>query len=106
MYTANHLHVKAIVASPRGVRRRCGCPGPLGHSIYAFTRHEARVRVTLYRGVYSCRLRRHGQGRGVLLLDIRLLLDLETGGEGDSVILTKGELSGVSAGRNSMQICA
>jgi pyruvate kinase len=34
----------------------------------------------------------------------RLLLDLQLVAEGDSIILTKGELSGVSGGTNSMQI--
>ncbi len=34
----------------------------------------------------------------------RLLLDLKLVEEGDSIILTKGELSGVAGGTNSMQI--
>jgi pyruvate kinase len=54
MYTANHLHVKAIVALTESgetclwmSRVRSDIP------IYAFTRQEAtRSRVTLYRGVY------------------------------------------------------
>ncbi len=106
MYTANHLHVKAIVAltesgsTPLWMSRvRSDIP------IYAFTRHEAtRCRVTLYRGVYPVEYDIPGKGEAVYFSIFRLLLDLELVQEGDSVILTKGELSGVSGGTNSMQI--
>jgi pyruvate kinase len=107
MYTANHMRVRAIVAltesghTPLWMSRiRADIP------IYAFTRHEVtRRRVTLYRGVYAVPFditdnrpqelyraifeRLLGQG----------LVDVD-----DLVILTKGELSGVSGGTNSMQI--
>ena len=107
MYAANHMNVKAIVAmtesgsTPLWMSRiRSDIP------IYAFTRHEAtRRRVTLYRGVYPVSFdvdtddfrRLHGS---VFLM----LLNLHLVEVGDLVILTKGELSGVTGGTNSMQI--
>ena len=106
MFTANHLHVKAIVALTESgstslwmSRVRSDIP------IYAFTRHEAtRCRVTLYRGVYPVAYDVTDKGEAFYFSIFRLLLDLKLVEEGDSVILTKGELSGVSGGTNSMQI--
>jgi pyruvate kinase len=106
MYTANHLHVKAIVALTESgstslwmSRVRSDIP------IYAFTRHETtRSRVTLYRGVYPVAYDIPEKGEAVYFSIFRVLLDLQLVEEGDSVILTKGELSGVSGGTNSMQI--
>jgi pyruvate kinase len=106
MYTANHLHVKAIVALTESgstslwmSRVRSDIP------IYAFTRHEnTRRRVTLYRGVYPVAYDVMHQGDAFYFSIFHLLLDLKLVEEGDSIILTKGELSGVSGGTNSMQI--
>jgi pyruvate kinase len=106
MHTANHLHVKAIVALTESgstslwmSRVRSDIP------IYAFTRHEAtRCRVTLYRGVYPVAYDVTDKGEEFYFSIFRLLLDLKLVAEGDSIILTKGELSGVSGGTNSMQI--
>jgi pyruvate kinase len=108
MYTANHMKVRAIVAltesgaTPLWMSRiRADIP------IYAFTRHEAtRRRVTLYRGVYpvifdvNCGDSVEALYRALFtrLLELKLV-DLH-----DLVILTKGELSGVQGGTNSMQI--
>jgi pyruvate kinase len=106
MYTANHLHVKAIVALTESgstslwmSRVRSDIP------IYAFTRHEStRSRVTLYRGVYPVAYDVTDGGEAFYFSIFHLLLDLGLVMEGDSIILTKGELSGVSGGTNSMQI--
>ncbi len=106
MYTANHLHVKAIVALTESgstslwmSRVRSDIP------IYAFTRHEnTRRRVTLYRGVFPVAYDVTHKGEAFYFSIFRLLLDLKLVEEGDSVILTKGELSGVAGGTNSMQI--
>jgi pyruvate kinase len=74
--------------------------------IYAFTRHEAtRRRVTLYRGVYPIsfdigRTEAHNLYHAIFAL----LLGLDLVAEGDRVILTKGELSGVAGGTNAMLI--
>jgi pyruvate kinase len=73
--------------------------------IYAFTRHHmTRCRVTLYRGVYPVAYDVTEQGEAFYFSIFRSLLDLELVEEGDAIILTKGELSGVSGGTNSMQI--
>jgi pyruvate kinase len=107
MYTANHLHVKAIVALTESgstalwmSRVRSDIP------IYAFTRNETtRGRVTLYRGVYPVAYDVTDKDLEAFYFSIfRLLLELKLVGVGDFIILTKGELSGVSGGTNSMQI--
>lgn len=109
MYTANHMRVRAIVAltesgsTPLWMSRiRSDIP------IYAFTRHEAtRRRVTLYRGVYPIPFDIVQGDVQVLYGSIfALLLSLGLVETGDLVILTKGELSGVTGGTNSMQILA
>jgi pyruvate kinase len=109
MYTANHMKVRAIVAltesgaTPLWMSRiRADIP------VYAFTRHEAtRRRVTLYRGVYPVIFDVTGAGNSSESLYRALfmrLLELQLVNEGDLVILTKGEASGVQGGTNSMQI--
>ena len=108
MYTANHLKVRAIVAltesgaTPLFMSRiRADLP------IYAFTRHEStRRRVTLYRGVYPVIYQSiDGASTEQLYRSIfARLLELRLVEHGDHVILTKGELSGVEGGTNSLQI--
>lgn len=107
MYTAHHLDVKAIVAltesgsTPQWMSRlRADIP------IYAFTRHEAtRRRVTMYRGVYPVNFDVPSQGTQLLYQSIfNVLLNLKLVDEGDPIILTKGELTGVQGGTNSLQI--
>ncbi len=107
MYTANHLHVKAIVAltesgtTPLWMSRiRSDIP------IYAFTRHEStRRRVTLYRGVYPVSFDVTHTAPEILYPTIFLILiELGLCAAGDQIIVTKGELSGVSGGTNSMKI--
>jgi pyruvate kinase len=76
--------------------------------VYAFTRHEAtRRRVTLYRGVYPVIFDVTGEDKSTEMLYRALftrLLELRLVKKRDLVILTKGELSGVEGGTNSMQI--
>ena len=107
MYTANHLNVRAIVAMTESgstalwmSRVRSDIP------IYAFTRHEmTRSRVTLYRGVYPVAFDVTDKDPHAFYYSVfRLLLELKLVTEGDFVILTKGELSGVAGGTNSMKI--
>jgi pyruvate kinase len=107
MYTAQHMHPRAIVAlTESGLtplwmsRMRADIP------IFAFTRQDiTRNRVTLYRGVYP------------VLFDVTTsdpvhmyqaifdqLLAKGLVDVGDQIILTKGDLSGVQGGTNSMQI--
>jgi pyruvate kinase len=73
--------------------------------IYAFTRHErTRRRVTLYRGVYPVAYDIEDRGEAVYFSIFRVLLGQKLVSENDNIILTKGELSGISGGTNSMQI--
>jgi pyruvate kinase len=107
MYTANHMRVRAIVAltesgmTPLWMSRiRSDMP------IYAFTRHEStRRRVTLYRGVYAVPFDiTHTETASIYNAIFERLLGLGLVDINDLVILTKGELSGISGGTNSMQI--
>ncbi len=107
MYTANHLKTRAIVAltesgsTPLWMSRiRSDIP------IYAFTRHEVtRRRVTLYRGVYPVPFDiTHTDPQTLYKSIFHLMIELGLAAENDLVILTKGEMSGVSGGTNSMKI--
>jgi pyruvate kinase len=107
MYTANHLDVRAIVALTESgsvalwmSRIRSDIP------IYAFTRHAAtKRRVTLYRGVYPVEFDvTHARPEQIYGAIFERLMRDGLATEGDLVIVTKGELSGVSGGTNSMKI--
>jgi pyruvate kinase len=107
MYTANHMPVRAIVAltesglTPLWMSRiRADIP------IYAFTRQETtRNRVMLYRGVYPVLFDvTHTDARQMYQAIFDRLLDQQLVDVGDQIILTKGELSGVKGGTNSLQI--
>ena len=61
--------------------------------------------MCLYRGVYPVAYDVTDKDREAFYFSIfRQLLDLKLVKEGDLIILTKGELSGVAGGTNSMQI--
>ncbi|HET7369754.1 MAG TPA: pyruvate kinase, partial [Gammaproteobacteria bacterium] len=107
MYTANHVDAKAIVALTESgstalwmSRVRSGIP------IYAMTRHDTtRRRVTLYRGVYPVRFDvSHGNPDHVLQAAGQELERLGDVKAGDIAIFTKGDMTGVSGGTNSMKI--
>lgn len=107
MHTANHLDVHAIIALTESgstalwmSRIRSDIP------IFAFTRHEATLRrVALYRGVYPVAFDPTLLHISTLYQDIfARLLELKHVREGDSLIFTKGDMSGVSGGTNSMTI--
>ncbi len=107
MYTANHMNVKAIVALTESgsttlwmSRVRSDIP------IYAFTRQPSTLcRVTLYRGVYPVAYDvTHADPEELYRSIFRQLLDLRLVADGDLVILTTGERSGVSGGTNAMRI--
>jgi pyruvate kinase len=107
IYTANHMRVQAIVAlTESGMTPLLMSRSRNDIPIYAFTRHEAtRRRVTLYRGVYAVPFDITSSDPKQLYPAIfERLLELGLVGTGDQVILTKGELSGVSGGTNSMLI--
>ena len=107
MYTANHMDVHAIIALTESgstvlwmSRVRSDIP------IYAITRHETTLhRVSLYRGVYPIYLDitvsdpRTMYGKIFDKLREQNLID-----DGELVILTKGDQTGVSGGTNAMKI--
>ncbi|MDE2091028.1 MAG: pyruvate kinase, partial [Gammaproteobacteria bacterium] len=77
-----------------------------GIPIYAMTRHEAtRRRVTLYRGVYPVAFDvMHTNPDHVLRSAADELKKRGIVTDGDFVICTKGEFSGVTGGTNSLKI--
>ena len=105
MYTANHLPVKAIIALTESgstalwmSRIRSDIP------IFAFTRHEAtRRRVVMYRGVYPVAFDiTHTDIQRMYQEIFSLLLSLGHVNEGDLVLVTKGELSGIALLQNNI----
>ena len=107
MYTANHMNVEAIVAltesgsTPLWMSRiRSDIP------IFAFTRQErTQRRVALYRGVYPVPFDvTHTDPEQLYRAISRELLDRGHVAPGDELILTLGELSGVSGGTNTMKL--
>ena len=107
MYTANHMDVEAIVAltesgsTPLWMSRiRSDIP------IFAFTRHErTRRRVALYRGVYPVPFDiTHTDPAELYAAISRELVERKFVAPGDEIILTLGELSGVSGGTNTMKL--
>jgi len=107
MYTANHLDVRAIVALTESgstalwmSRIRSDIP------IYAFTRHPGtQRRVTLYRGVYPVDFDvTHPRPEKMYAAIFERMIADGLAAEGDLIIVTKGEFSGVSGGTNSMKI--
>jgi len=107
MYTASKMRVRAIVAlTESGLTPLLMSRSRSDMPIFAFTRHEGtRRRVTLYRGVYAVPFDISYDDPPRLYPAIfDRLLELGLVETGDQVLLTKGELSGVSGGTNSMQI--
>ncbi len=107
MYVANHFPVRAIAALTESGAT------PLWMSrisswipIYALTKHLKTCRkVTLYRGVYPILFRFNttdhvAQNKAVL----RELLRCRAVTEEDRVVITKGDLTGVSGGTNTLKI--
>ena len=107
MYTANHMDLEAIVAltesgsTPLWMSRiRSDIP------IFAFTRHErTRRRVALYRGVYPIPFDiTHCDPAALYQAISKELTDRGHVKPGDEIVLTLGELSGVSGGTNTMKL--
>jgi pyruvate kinase len=107
VFTTGQRQVRAIVAltesgsTPLWMSRiRSDIP------IYAFTAHEStRRRVALYRGVYPVPF--DIKGTDPTLLHRAISSELLARGHlkvGDEIILTLGELTGVSGGTNTMKL--
>ncbi|MDH3768742.1 MAG: pyruvate kinase, partial [Gammaproteobacteria bacterium] len=107
MYSANHLDVRAIFALTESgstalwmSRIRSGIP------IFALTRHETtRRRAALYRGVYPLEfdvLQAQAGRVGEYVLSQMVKMGIVE--KGDRVIFTRGDLSGIAGGTNTMKI--
>lgn len=107
MYTANHTGVKAIAAlTESGATPLWMSRISSGIPIYALTRHvETRRKVTLYRGVYPVSFdvttTDHPELNREAIDELRRRGAVR---DGDLVIITKGDLTGVHGGTNAMKI--
>ena len=106
MYTANHLKVTAIIAlTESGSTARWMSRIRSDIPIYALTPHPATSRrVTIYRGVIPVSFGAHQSQGGPYRSVFDTLLARNLAGVGDFVIVTRGDVEGVSGGTNSMTI--
>ncbi len=107
MYTANHMTVRAIISlTETGYTPLLMSRISSGIPIYALTRHEAtRRRVTLYRGVYPVSFDiMHTNPAWVIRDAVRTMLARGAVREGDLIILTKGDFTGITGRTNVMKI--
>ncbi len=107
MYTANHLGVKAIAAlTESGSTVKWMSRISSGIPIYALTRHvQTRRKVTLYRGVYPVSF--DVATTNVDKVNKEVIDELLRRGEvreGDLVVITKGDRSGVEGQTNIMKV--
>jgi len=107
MYAANHLDVQAIIAltesgsTPLWMSRiRSDIP------IFALARHpETLRRIALYRGVYPIAFDAvHSEPKRLYQDVFETLIGMDQVHVGDLVILTKGDMEGVSGGTNALKI--
>lgn len=107
MYTANHLHVKAIAAlTESGSTALWMSRISTGIPIYSLTSHvETRRKVTLYRGVYPVSFEPTTKDHAEVNREaVDELLRRGAVRDGDLVIITKGDMMGVLGGTNAMKI--
>jgi len=107
MYTANHFSVSAIVAmTESGDTVKWMSRISSGIPIFAMSTHEATVRrVLLFRGVFPIMYADNNMTTVVAeQFAINALKRLGVVKSDDSVIFTKGDLTGVTGGTNSMKI--
>ncbi|SFM26040.1 pyruvate kinase [Ectothiorhodospira mobilis] len=107
MYTANHLDVRAIAAmTESGSTVQWMSRISSGIPIFGMTRHERTCRkMALYRGVYPILFEPENTSHAAN--NRQAVAVLERAGivtEGDLVIITKGDLTGVMGGTNAMKI--
>ena len=107
MYTANHLDVAAIIAlTESGSTTRWMSRISSGIPIFALSpRLDTRRKLTLLRGVYPVSFESASTDHA--LVNIEAVDELKRRGalrDGDLVIITKGDLSGVSGGTNALKI--
>ncbi|MBK1672975.1 pyruvate kinase [Ectothiorhodospira shaposhnikovii] len=107
MYTANHLDVRAIAAmTESGSTALWMSRISSGIPIFAMTRHQCTCRrMALYRGVYPVLFESDNTSHAANNRQVVAMLQ-EAGivRDGDLVIITKGDLTGVMGGTNAMKI--
>lgn len=107
MYTANHLHADAIIAlTESGATTLWMSRISSGIPIYALTRHErTRGRVTLYRDVYPVAFDiMHTDPNHVIADALETMRASGAVKDGDTVIVTKGDFTGIAGSTNTMRI--
>ena len=107
MYSANHLHVKAIAAlTESGSTALWMSRISSGIPIYALTEHVAtRRKVTLFRGVYPVSFEPPIKDHAAVNREaVDELLRRGAVRDGDLVVITKGDMMGVLGGTNGMKI--
>jgi pyruvate kinase len=107
MYTANHYNVVGILTlTESGTTAKWMSRISSGIQIFGMTRNEdTERRMALYRGVYPVPFDATQLPRGDV--NRAVVAELEARGlvaEGDWLIITKGDFSGVKGGTNSMKI--
>ena len=107
MYTANHLGAKAIASlTESGSTAKWMSRISSGIPIFALTSHVAtRRKVTLFRGVYPVSF--DVMGEGSRQANVEIVEEMRRRGavrDGDIIIITKGDLTGVEGGTNVMKI--
>ena len=107
MYTANHLGVKAIAALTKtGATVRWMSRISSGIPIYAMAgAPETRRKMAIFRGVYPVQF--DASSKNVHEVNMEVVEDLKRSGtvqDGDLIIITKGDRSGVEGQTNIMKI--
>jgi pyruvate kinase len=107
MYTANHLDVKAIVAlTESGMTPLLMSRIKSGIPVYGISKNkQARGRMTLYRGVYpvdfDISVFKRWEVIRAVLTELR---EQGTVQAGERVIVTRGDVVGISGGANNLKI--
>ncbi|NBT29565.1 MAG: pyruvate kinase, partial [Gammaproteobacteria bacterium] len=107
MYTANHYNVVGILTlTESGTTAKWMSRISSGIPIYGVTRKESTERrMSLYRGVYPIAYDATELPRGDV--NRAVVAELQSRGlvhDGDWLIITKGDFSGIEGGTNSMKI--
>lgn len=107
MYTANHLQVGAIVSiTETGRTPLCMSRIRSGIPIYGVSRNKVAIgKMTLYRGVYPVEFDITKIKQDVVLDKVLKALKVQNiVKKDDKIIITRGDLTGVEGGSNSMKI--
>ena len=107
MYTANHFDVAGILAlTESGSTAKWMSRISSGIPIYAGTRWPQTERwMSLYRGVYPVSFDASSLPRGdINRVAIEELRSRGLVNDGDRIIITKGDFSGIGGGTNAMKI--